>query len=310
MQSYLCGEMMGQKVHGIWRDSEGNESEVSFNEKWWNHYFTSEEQKTLLAGGEVCIENDIVGHLQYGSYQGNTYFGFVPNFDLNYDRNPVFRQSSFQIDLERENVMAQFMGLHYYERLFNDDGSRIQYKRITEKEEQEAGVDVEFTQNGLKYVIDEKAQMDYIYNDKPLPTFALEITGVRGSEGWFVKQGLKTQYYMFIWPHANRKPLTLDGIEYAYYALVKKSRLQEEIMAKYGTRDRLLRYAHKLMVGELGYEQNNKVYYKEEPFDQQGYLVYTKSPSLFQIGKEEEPVNLVVRRNWLESMAVSYGIAQ
>ena len=301
---------MDAKIYGIWRDSKGNENRVSFNGRWGNHYFTREEQRRLLAGEEVNFNyngKDISGHLQYSSYKGTTYIGFVPDFSSEYDRNPLFQGSSFQMDLEREDVMAAFMRLNYYEKLQNDDGSPVEYRRVTEKEEQEAGVDVEFTQNGQKYIIDEKAQMDYIYNDKPLPTFALEILGVRGSEGWFVKQDLKTQYYMFIWPHADHKPLTLEGIEYAYYALVEKSRLQQEIESRYGARDRLLRYARNLMTGELGHEQYNKVYYKDFPFDPQGYLVYTKSPTINQEGKEEEPVNLVVRRSWLEGMAVSYG---
>lgn len=231
----------------------------------------------------------------------------MPNFDLRYENNPVFQGSSFQIDIEREKVMAEFMALNYYAKLVNDDGSPIVYHRITEKKEQEAGVDIEYIRNGRKYIIDEKAQMDYIFNDKPLPTFALEILGVKGSEGWFVRPGLKTQYYMFIWPHANQRPLTVDGIEYAYYALVEKSRLQEEIGAKYGTRSRLLEYAHRLMAGEFGYERNNRVYFKEHPFDQQGYLVYTKRPTLHQEGKEEEPVNLVISRDWIKTMAKSWG---
>lgn len=301
---------MDEKVHGIWRDSEDNENVVSFKANWGGHRFSSEERSMLLAGKEIYFRyygNDIVGHLQYFSYKGKTYFGFTPNFDPEYESSPVFRGSSFQMDLENEDVMAAFMRLNYYEKLSNDDGSPIEYRRITEKDEQEAGVDVEFTQNGQKYIIDEKAQMDYIYNDKPLPTFALEILGVRGSEGWFVKQDLKTQYYMFIWPHADHKPLTLERIEYAYYALVEKRRLQREIEKRYGARDRLLGYARNLMTGKLGFEKYNKVYYKDSPFDQQGYLVYTKSPTLNLGGKEEEPVNLVVRRSWLENMAVSYG---
>ena len=301
---------MDEKVHGMWRDSEGNVNAVSFKANWGRHYFSPEEQRMLLDGKEIYFRyygNDIVGHLQYGSYEGRMYFGFVPNFDPEYERNPVFRGSSFEIDLKNEDVMATFMRLNYYEKLLNDDGSSIEYQRITEKKAQEAGVDVEFTQNGLKYIVDEKAQMDYIYNDKPLPTFALEIIGVRGSAGWFVKQGLKTQYYMFIWPHANGKPLTLDGIEYALYALVEKRRLQKMIEDKYGTWDRLLEYARKLMIGELGYEKDNKVYYKGAPFDKHGYLVYTQSPTLNQAGKVEKPVNLVISRSWLESIAVSYG---
>lgn len=304
---------MGEKVQGMWRDSEGNVHAVSFKSNWGMHYFSPEEQRMLLAGKEIYFRhngNDIVGHLQYRSFEGRTFFGFTPNFDSEYEKSPIFRGSLFQIDLEKEDVMAAFMRLNYYERLSNDDGSPIEYRRISGRDEQKAGVDVEFILNGKKYIIDEKAQMDYIYNDEPLPTFALEIMGVRGSEGWFVKQGLKTQYYMFIWPHADRKPLTLAGIEYAYYALVEKRQLHSVIEDKYGGRDRLMEYARKLMIGELGYEKDNKVYYKESPFDKQGYLVYTKSPTLNQTGKKEEPVNLVIRRSWIESIAISYGTVE
>ena len=220
------------------------------------------------------------------------------------------RQSSFQFDLERENVMAEFMGFNYYAKLYNDDGSRIEYKRITEPEEQKAGVDVEYIRNGLKYIIDEKAQMDYIYNTEPLPTFALELlNSSSGALGWFINTQLKTQYYMFIWPHAERKPLTVDNIEYAYFTLINKEKLKIEVEKRFRKNSNdLLEYAKRLSQLRLegveavnGYNGNRIGYkYKKNGFDNCGYLYYTLS-------KRERPVNLVVKRDWLAQIAEACG---
>ena len=130
---------------------------------------------------------------------------------------------------------------------------------------------------------------------------------MKGAEGWFVKSGLKTQYYMFIWPHAEGKPLTVDSIRYAMYAFVEKKALQDAVDKRYGTKEELTEYARRIMAGEIGNEKDNRVYYKEKPFDAEGYLVYTKKPVSGQEGKAEEPVNLVVSRRWIESLAEEYG---
>lgn len=302
---------MEDKEIGIWRDSEGIGHEVSFARVWGSYDFTDDEIKRLLAGKEIQFRykgKEIIGHFQYYTYKQKLCFGFKPDFDQQYEKKPVFKDSKIRIDIQREKIMSEFMRLNYYTKLLNSDGTQIKYNRIDEKERQKEGVDVEYLQNGQRYIVDEKAQMDYIFKDEPLPTFALEIIGVRGSEGWFVKQGLKTQYYMFIWPHAENKPLTLDKIKYAYYAFVEKRKLQRAIDNRYGTRDRLLKYAHELMSGKIGKERDNRIYYKESPFDQDGYLVYTKKPVPGQSGKAEEPVNLVIKRKWIESLAVSHDI--
>ena len=221
---------MGDYVNGMWKDSTGNENPVSFKGKWGEHIFTEEEIRALLNGEEICFGykgKDIRGHIQYCSYNGKEYIGFKPDFDEAYDKEPVFRGSTFRLDMRKEDIMAEFMRRNYYARLRNDDGTNITYRRIVDQQEQRAGIDVEYARNGRTYLVDEKAQMDYIFNDTPLPTFALEIMGVKGAEGWFVKSGLKTQYYMFIWPHAEGKPLTVDSIRYAMYAFVEKKALGE-----------------------------------------------------------------------------------
>ena len=302
---------MGDSVNGVWRDSRGNENRVTIKAKWGEHDFTEEEIKALLNGEEISFPykgKSMHGQLQYCTYNGSEYIGFKPDFDNAYEKEPVFRGSTFRLDMCNEDIMAEFMRRNHYAKLSNHDGTPIAYQRITDRQEQLAGVDVIYTQNGKTYRIDEKAQMDYIYNEEPLPTFALEITGVKGAEGWFIKKGLKTQYYMFIWPHAEKRPLTVENIQYAKYALVDKKALQSAVDRRYGAD--LLEYARRLMGGKIGSERNNRVYYKEKPFDQVGYLVYTKKPFSGQDGKEEEPVNLVVSHRWIQSLAECHGIVR
>lgn len=299
---------MDDYVNGIWRDSAGNENSVSFKAKWGGHSFTEEEIRALFDGEEICFGyngRNIRGHIQYCSYNNKEYIGFKPDFDEAYEKQPVFKGSTFRQDMRKEDIMAEFMKRNYYGKLRNDDGTQITYRRSVDMQEQKAGIDVEFIQNGKTYLVDEKAQMDYIYNKEPLPTFALEIMGVKGAEGWFVKSGLKTQYYLFIWPHAEGKPLTVENIRYAMYAFVEKRVLQAAVDKRYGTKEKLTEYARSLMAGRIGYEKNNRAYYKEEPFDAEGYLVYTKKPVSGQEGKEEEPVNLVVSRRWIQSLAAA-----
>ncbi len=59
--------------------------------------------------------------------------------------------------------------------------------------------------------------------------------------------------------------------------------------------------------GKMGEEVKDKAgkcigyRYKGNGFDSQGYLYYT-------IKKPEKPVNLVVRRSWLEELSESHGV--
>ena len=151
--------------------------------------------------------------------------------------------------------------------------------------------------------------MDYIFNPQPLPTFSLELlNATSGAIGWFINPDLKTEYYMFIWPHSEEKPLTLEGISYAYYALVNKTKLLLEVEKRYGkNKDQLFEYANRIAEKKLGEKVTNDdnvcigYRYKDDGFDDQGYIYYTLS-------KHEHPVNLVVRRKWLEELSEKHGI--
>ena len=305
-------------AYGDWTDSNGNVYTMKYKTNWGDHEFTDEEQRRLLSGDEICFEYNgrfVTGHFQYYFFNGRECFGFKSNYPKEeYDPKPTYHEllqkSTFSIDLRRENdIMAEYMRLHYYAKLLNKDKSPvIDYQRITDVEEQKRGIDVSYTQNGTKYLIDEKAQMDYIYNDEPLPTFSLELlNSSSGAIGWFINTELKTQYYMFIWPHAERRPLTVDNIEYVYYALINKEKLQIEVAKKFHKNpSQLLEYARRLTQYKMGAKVYNKdgkcigYRYKGDGFDDCGYLYYTLS-------KQERPVNLVVKRSWLEEIAETHG---
>lgn len=305
-------------IWGDWIDSSGDVNRVCYKKKWGNHTFTEEENERLLSGKEISFiykDQIVTGHLQYYFFNGKECFGFKSNYPRNeYDRFPVFRidsrVSTFEMDLERENdVMAEYMRLHYYTKLMNKDKTRVNdYHRVTDIERQKEGIDVTYTRDGKKYIIDEKAQMDYIFNSRPLPTFALELlNGSSGATGWFINDELKTEYYMFIWPHADAKPLRVEGIRYAYYVLINKQRLLYEVEQRFHkSRDGLLEYARRMIMEKMGDQVCDKsgtcigYKYKGDGFNDNGYLYYTLS-------KQERPVNLIVRRCWLEELSESYG---
>lgn len=154
--------------------------------------------------------------------------------------------------------------------------------------------------------------MDYIYRTNgPLGTFALELlNSSSGKVGWFINDNLETEYYMFIWPHADGRLVSVNNIEYAQYALVEKNKLKDVIERRYQSADRLREYALRLSRGSLDgtTEQYNRLYYKRPPFDENAYLVYTKEPTEDDNGKVERPVNLVVKKILIEGIAEDKGI--
>lgn len=306
------------KVTGLWRDSTGNDNIISFKKSWGSHAFSDMEVEALLEGKVITFNytNGLIsGHLQYKKLdEGKMYFGFCADFDQEYNETPIFdpdASSRYEKDRRNEAIMNEFMRLHYYSKLINIDGTNVQSEFISDETRQRQGIDVIYTRNYKEYVIDEKAQMDYMYREGgPLDTFVLELlNSSSGRVGWFINDELETKYYMFIWPHADNQLRSVDDIEYARYALVERTSLKRKIENRYQSVERLKEYASKLSAGILegAYEKYNKMYFKEQPFDSNAYLVYTKEPTNGN-GKVERPVNLVVSRKLIEEVAEETGI--
>lgn len=108
----------------------------------------------------------------------------------------------FASDAEKEAAIGTFLDAYLYDRIAAD------FDRQTDAAVQQAGIDVEVTlaEGDGPVAVDEKAQTDYV--NSPAPTFVLEIFGetferdggLETSTGWFVDEGVETEYYLFVWP--------------------------------------------------------------------------------------------------------------
>ena len=309
--------------HGNWTDSKGEIHEMSYKTIWNNHLFTASEHQALLAGKEITFSvngKDYVGHLQYKKFNGKEFFGFCPRFDPNYDTHPVYKEleskeSNFPQDLKYQEIIGAYLKKYLYSEWKNTDGTNIDYFRFNHKALQDKEVDVVVRYNNVEYLIDEKAQADYIYNVKPLDTFAFELSflnkeGLK-TDGWLVKDNLLTEYFLLGWPHADRKPLDVDSIEYVDYALVDKKKLLAMIETEFHSNvEKLKYYAEQMRNSNLNCtmktDETGKVthyYYKTGDFNSNGYLVFTQK-------KTEKPINLVLKRDLIDRCTVYKGIAK
>lgn len=166
-----------------------------------------------------------------------------------------------------------------FERVFYKPET-VDYKDITDKETQVKGVDAIFTYNGQTYHCDEKAAVNWI--GKHLPTFSMELTFIdranKLADGWFVKEGSKTDSYLFMW---------LDDVY--EIALVRKRDIENYLERLGWDIDKLYRKAEKIR-----YEDDRKF----------GFLNENGCKFSFSDYMPEEPVNVLVPRKELVRMAV------
>ena len=146
-------------------------------------------------------------------------------------------QSQFTSDKYFEEMIARFLDSNFYRYRFPEKEYII--ARVQNKNLQKMGIDVALINTINKSVtyIDEKCAAHYI-NSK-LETFALEITGTDGNPGWLLKDGMVTDFYLFIWVHADEAKFPLqehgwnryyetaqiEDIDYVTCCLIRKETL-------------------------------------------------------------------------------------
>ena len=207
----------------------------------------------------------------------------------------IFVQSRRNEDMSAEAQLAYFLDEYLYRRFPKGDAfSKI--SRVHDKDQQLAGIDVEFlTTNDQNFAVDEKAQLYYL--NKELPTFAFELLFKRDGRdtiGWLCNPALKTDLYMLIWPYATQdtcKGITWDKFTKADCLLIHKKKLLKWLADKGLTMDRLQNDAEKIRqagtVGRINIEGLRGVYY------------YASDPQRYR----EAPINLVITKNALIKLA-------
>ncbi len=198
-------------------------------------------------------------------------------------------KSNFSSDLKKEQKLFPFLDAIYTDKL-----RHYTFKRVSDYKAQLKGIDIVFTHNTTRqdYLIDEKAQLDYINDD--LPTFAFEIQYEkkgRQKEGWLFDNTKETHFYSLITALFEDSPDTFTSCK---ITLVNRDKLIAFLAAKKITKDFLM-----TKIEKRPHKHAKLVLDRLNP-KTEGYLYFSTK------NKAEKPVNLILRLEYL----IRHGIAK
>jgi hypothetical protein len=221
-------------------------------------------------------------------------------------------QENFSRDLQQEEIVIEFLKNTFFSFLEMYENAFVEI--VKDEERQMHGIDAIamylFNKDKDTEFYDVKAQMNkYITN--PTNTFCLELGYEKFGEpktGWFLKDGLKTSHYLFMWifksdyeEKGNNRLLKkwLD-IKEAEIMVVDKSKLVQSLNDVGLTKECLMDIKNTMMEG---YKSNKmeRVYFdldKKELVENKGNtFTITKSNFL-----PEKPINLVIPKSFYKKI--------
>ncbi len=192
-------------------------------------------------------------------------------------------------DSNVEKEIAKFLDAFFYPKIAKD------FKRFNNKEDQLAGIDVQFTlpEKGL-IIVDEKAATHYI--NKDIPTFAFELSfklkNGKNVQGWLLDTSKKTEHYLLMWIKASKTwDLVSDDIKEVKAILIDRYKLIKYLESEGYNQDKLERAVTKIrknkLNGALGKSSNSSIYFYST------------------LRLAEEPINVIIKKKKLENLALN-----
>ena len=198
-------------------------------------------------------------------------------------------KSKFRLDLSKEKKLGRFLDTIYLQK-YND--SNRSFKRIHGIEDQMLGLDLIITIDGKDYLIDEKAQLDYL--NKSLPTFAFEISFLKNRKvkiGWFLDNQKKTDVYFLI---TNIQTLENDQLKQefkdCFITAVHRGNLQKLLLDKGLDENKIFEYTSSIRNSQ----KHGKHPIKELDSKREGFFYFSYD------NKNEKPINLVLYLKFLK----------
>ena len=197
-------------------------------------------------------------------------------------------KSTFTSDLGKEKRLSELLDAYYSKGL-----RHYYFERVQSLQEQLRGVDVIFKHRKTKetFLVDEKAQLDYINED--LPTFAFELHYLKNGvlkEGWLFDSAKKTDFYALVTAIYEDEP---DKYTSCKVTFVNRSKLVAFLEAMGVTKNSLLDYY------QNGTVPHGKMEIQELNPKKAGYLYHSKN------NKSEQPFNLVLKLDYLLSNGIA-----
>lgn len=161
------------------------------------------------------------------------------------------------------------------------------FERVQSLQDQLRGVDVIFKHRKTQetFLVDEKAQLDYINED--LPTFAFELHYLKNGvlkEGWLFDSAKKTDFYALVTAIYEDEPAKYTSCKVTF---VNRSKLVSFLEAKGVSKNSLMNYY------QNGSVPHGKLEVQELDPRTAGYLYHSKN------NKAEQPFNLVLKLDFL-----------
>lgn len=192
------------------------------------------------------------------------------------------QKSNFKTDLQKEQNLAVLLDAYYRKYL-----KHYHFKRISNLKQQLQGIDLILTHKVSKkeFLIDEKAQLDYLNND--LPTFAFELQYQKKGaikQGWLFDTHKKTYFYALATAIYSDEPNIYASCKITW---VNRKKLISFLENRAIT-ENSLKYFVKNAI-----EKQGKVILEGLDAKTEGYLYYSTQ------NKAEKPINLILKLGFL-----------
>ena len=198
-------------------------------------------------------------------------------------------------DNKASQAVDEFLMRFFFRKQFN------KVEKVEDKPRQTKGMD--FIADGL--IIDCKAQTSYV--NRPTQTFTQEIWTYDTDahiyrHGWFVREGMATTHYMFIWvPEATVNKLTNSNQIQKLEVMICDAKALQNYIFTFASRERLINYGWTMI-------QNPKIdrvvlsNFSKFPVMREWY-----KPEMIRSGNlAEGPVNLKLHKTTLKPFAIKH----
>lgn len=196
-------------------------------------------------------------------------------------------------DSKGEMAVASFLDKNFYPNL-----KKIRdVVRVTSIDEQLDGIDVRFSNNGNKFLVDEKAALHYV--DVNLPTFAFELNYINSagklSNGWLFDEKKKTTHYLLVWIKTKDSTKNLADISELEVLLISKEKVNEILIENKLDREKIKEKSNTLREKNIGSTKSTSENMGEFKLFYSGHL-------------SEKPINIVINKKLLKTKSSIYGI--
>jgi hypothetical protein len=190
--------------------------------------------------------------------------------------------SNFRTDLQKEQHLAILLDSLYKKHL-----NHYRFQRVSDVKKQLQGIDLTLTRSmdQKEFLIDEKAQLDYVNDD--LPTFAFELSYLKkgaSKKGWLFDSSKKTEFYALITGIYSDEPNKFTSCKITF---VNRKKLISFLKSRTITENSLVIFI------ENSLPKQGKLKMSELDSKTEGYLYFSR------YNKAEKPINLVLKLDFL-----------